>query len=130
MHELSIAQKIIETIEAEAQKNNIAKVTSAKLKIGKMAAFQKEQLEFCLNTYEKNESLKDMRFEINEIPVELSCRRCGMRFRDERFNDHEFAHDIAHAPALYIPPECPSCKSNDVTVISGSEMELTSIEGE
>lgn len=130
MHELSIAQKIIETIETEAQKNNIARVVSAKLKIGKMAAFQREQLEFCLNTYEKNESLKDMRFDIDEIPVELLCRDCGMRFTDERFNDHEFAHDYAHAPGLYIPPRCPSCKSKDVTVVSGSEMELTSIEGE
>jgi hydrogenase nickel incorporation protein HypA/HybF len=124
MHELSIAQKILETIEAEAQKNNIARVTAAKLKIGKMAAFQKEQLEFCLNTYEKNESLKDMHFDIDEIPVELLCQDCG------RFNDHEVAHDYAHAPGLYIPPPCPSCKSKDVIMVSGSEMELTSIEGE
>jgi len=130
MHELSIAQKIIETIEAEAIKNGMAKVRRAKLKIGRMAAFQKEQLEFCLSTYEKNPALEGMTFEITEIPVELVCNSCGKRFVDMRFDDEEFAHDVAHAPALYLPPPCPSCSSEGVSIVGGREMELTSIEGE
>jgi hydrogenase nickel incorporation protein HypA/HybF len=130
MHELSIAQKIIETIEAEAVKNGMAKVRLAKLKIGKMAAFQKEQLEFCLSTYEKNPALEGMTFEITEIPVELSCNTCKMHYIDARFDDEEFAHDIAHAPALYLPPPCPTCASENVSIVAGREMELTSIEGE
>lgn len=130
MHELSIAQRIIEIIEEEAAKNGIAKVALAKLKIGKMAAFQKEQLEFCLSSYEKNETLEDMRFEIEEVPVSISCKTCGKNFIDSRFDDGEFAHHIAHAPALYEAPECPSCKSTDVAVTSGREMELVSIEGD
>ena len=130
MHELSIAQKIIETVEAAAQKSSISRVHLAKLKIGKMAAFGKEQLEFCLNTYEKNPALEGMRFDIDEVPVELACADCGKQYIDERFNDAEFAHDVAHAPALYLPPPCPSCGSETVSVVAGSEMELTSIEGE
>ncbi len=130
MHELSIAQKIIETIEEEANKSGLERVISAKLKIGRMAAFQKEQLEFCLVTYEKTDMLEDMRFEIEEVPVGLKCKACGQEYLDARFDDAEFAHDIAHAPALYIPPPCPSCSSDDVTMVSGNEMTLVSIEGE
>jgi len=130
MHELSIAQKIIETIEAEALKNGMAKVRRAKLKIGKMAAFQKEQLEFCLSTYEKNPILEGITFEITEIPVELTCNVCGRNFTDPRFDDNEFAHDIAHAPALYFAPPCPACASEEISIVAGREMELTSIEGE
>lgn len=130
MHELAIAQKIIETIEQEAEKNGMTKVKKAVLKIGKMAAFQKEQLEFCLKTYEKDEMLEDMIFEIVEVPVELICKSCAQKFVDARFEDDEFAHEIAHAPALYVPPPCPSCSSEDVTMTSGNEMTLMSIEGE
>lgn len=130
MHELSLAQKIIETIEEEANKNGMTKVRSAKLKIGKMAAFQKEQLEFCLKTYEKTNMLEDMIFEIEEVAVELECNSCHQKFVDARFDDDEFAHEVAHAPALYIPPPCPSCASEDISMIKGQEMELTSIEGE
>jgi len=130
MHELALAQKIIETIEAEAEKNGMSKVYSAKLKIGKMAAFQKEQLEFCLKTYEKDGILEDMKFEIEEVPVELTCNACHQKFVDARFDDDEFAHEIAHAPALYIPPPCPVCTSEDIEMTSGNEMMLVSIEGE
>lgn len=130
MHELAIAQRIIEVIEAEAVKNGISKVRLARLKIGKMAAFQKEQLEFCLSSYEKNGALEGMKFEIEEVPVSISCKNCGKIFGDNRFDDEEYAHHIAHAPALYAAPECPACRSANVSVISGSEMELVSIEGE
>ncbi len=130
MHELSIAQKIIEIIESKAKQNNFSKVSNAKLKIGKMAAFQKDQLEFCLNTFQKSEIIKEMNFDICEVPVKLLCNNCGNYFIDDRFNDYEFAHVYAHAPGLYIPLPCPQCKSKNISVISGSEIELTSIEGE
>jgi hydrogenase nickel incorporation protein HypA/HybF len=130
MHELHIAQRIIDTIATEALKNNISKVHTAKLKIGKMAAFDKEQLEFALASSEKNETLEGMKFDVNEIPVELECKDCGHHFIDKRFDEMDFAHQIAHAPALYIPPKCPVCGSEDVALLSGNEMELLTIEGE
>lgn len=130
MHELSIARRIVEVIEDEAEKNGIARVSRAKIKIGKMAASQREQLEFCLSSYEKNAALEGMKFEIEETPVSISCNACGRIFGDGRFDDEEYAHHIAHAPALYIPPGCPACQSQDVSIISGREMELGSIEGE
>ncbi|MFH0800181.1 MAG: hydrogenase maturation nickel metallochaperone HypA [Pseudomonadota bacterium] len=130
MHELSIAQTIIETVAEKAVENGFTKVASAKLRIGKMAAFQREQLEFCLSSYEKAPALEGMSFDIEEVPVELACAPCGKRFADSRFDDCEFAHHIAHAPALYLPPDCPACSSGDVSVVAGREMELSSIEGE
>ncbi len=130
MHELSICQKIIETIENEAVKNGMSKVRSAILRVGKMAAFQKDQLGFCLSTYEKSEMLAGMTFEIEEVPVELECNACHQRYVDARFDDDEFAHSIAHAPGLFIPPPCPVCTSDDVAMIAGDELTLVSIDGE
>lgn len=129
MHELSLAQRIIEIIEEQAIQNRFRRVTSARLKIGRMAAFQKEQLEFCLSTYEKDEALEGMAFEVEEVPVRLTCGPCGHLYTDDRFDDEEFAHEVAHAPALYGPPPCPACGSGEVAIASGRELELVSIEG-
>lgn len=129
MHELAIAQRIIGVIEDEAAKNCITRVTSARLRIGRMAAFQKEQLEFCLASYEKAGTLEGMAFEVEEVPVELVCAACGKRFVDNRFDDEAFAHEVAHAPALYAPPPCPACGAAETEIIAGREMELASIEG-
>lgn len=130
MHEFKIAQKVIEIIETKAKHNAIAKVKVARLRIGRMAAFQKEQLEFCLSSFGKNDALEGVKFEIDEVPVGIQCKVCGHCFTDEHFNDAEFAHTIAHAPGLYSPPPCPSCSSEKGTIISGEEIELISIEGE
>lgn len=130
MHELSVAQRIIEVIEREVARSGINRVCSARLRIGKMAAFQREQLEFCLATYGKGGALEGMTFEIEEVPVRLACRACGHLFPDGRFDDEAFAHEIAHSPLLYAPSPCPSCSSGDVEVSSGRELELVELEGE
>lgn len=130
MHELGIAQRIIEIIEAEAFKNRLSRVRSARLRIGRMAAFRKEPLEFCLASYKKDAALEGMAFDVEEVPVGLACSACGRRSTDSRFDDEEFAHEVAHAPSLYLPSPCPACGAEEVEVISGRELELVSIDGE
>jgi len=127
MHELAISETICKIIEKEARSRGMAKVVSAKLKIGVMNAFQRENLDLCLKDYEKNPLMAGMRFEIETVPVELQCIKCNGQFSDDRFNDHDFAHRIAHAPALYLPPPCPACGSEAGKLVTGNEMELVSI---
>lgn len=128
MHEIAIAETILDIIDKEAKKNNIATVRKARLRIGRMAAFEKTNLEMCLATY-RGGSMAAIDFEIDEMPVSLRCSSCGQQFTDERFEDRSFAHLTAHAPALYQPPPCPGCGHPKAHMVSGQEMELISIEG-
>lgn len=50
-------------------------------------------------------------------------------FHDGRFDDHDFAHDLAHAPLTYLPAPCPKCQSTDSDIIKGRELELIGLEG-
>jgi len=129
MHELAIGETICKTIETEAAKRGMAKISHAKLKIGKMNAFQRENLEVCLKRYATDERLSELKFEIEEIPVQLKCTVCNEEYTDDRFDDYDFAHKVSHAPALYEPPTCPECgaPATKITVISGQELELVSI---
>ena len=130
MHELAIAQKIAIAAEEAAKNNNISRVKLVHLKLGQMAAAHQEQLQFGFDTYAKNERLEGAKLVIEEVKVELHCAECGINYFDERFEDHDFAHAIAHAPFTYQPKICPRCGSANVKVIHGQEMQLTSIEGD
>jgi len=130
MHEIAISETICKIIIREAKIGNIEEVSSARLRIGKMAAFDRKNLDLCLEGHTKDKALAKTKFEIEAVPVALKCNGCKHTYIDYRFDDFDFAHKTAHAPGLYIPPECPSCKKQDAGLISGQEIELVSIEGE
>lgn len=130
MHELSIIQKIIDAADRAARENGISKVKTLRLRLGQMAAANPEQLKFGFATYAKGSALEKADLAIEEIAVVLKCQNCGRSFGDARFDDREFAHTIAHAPAAYFPPPCPACGGSDSAIISGREMELVEILGD
>ena len=130
MHELGIAQKIVAAVENAAKKNNINRVASIRLRLGQMSATHPDQLKFGFDTYAKDSSLVKAKLVIEEVKVELECEKCRVRFGDKRFDDHEFAHTIAHAPVTYDPPKCPKCGTGRAKIIYGQEMELVDIEGD
>ena len=128
MHEIAIAETICKVIEREAGSRGIEKLSKARLKVGVMNAFDKSNLELSLTKYKDDPAMSGIKFEIEEVPVELECDSCKKRFTDGRFKDHEFAHRIAHAPITYLPPPCPSCGAEKSTIVSGEEITLVSIE--
>lgn len=130
MHEINIVRSIVEIIEASAVQMKLGLVHLARLKMGRMTAFQADQVKVYLSCFEKKDILKGMKFEIEEVPVTLSCNICGECYQDDRFDDETFAHEVAHAPAFYLPPQCPACGAKEVKIASGDELELVSIEGE
>lgn len=130
MHELAIVQKIIAAADKAAKENNIDRVSVLRLRLGQMAAAHPDQLNFGFATYAKGSRLEGAKLEIEEVKVELKCPKCGHLFGDARFNDHEFAHTVAHAPMAYTSPNCPKCGANDATVVHGQEMEMINLDGE
>ncbi len=129
MHEMAIGETILKVIDEQAQKNHFTVVRSATLRLGRMNAFERKNLELCLKTY-KEGVFAQTRFDIEAVPVGLECPSCAHQYEDERFDDFDFAHRTAHAPGLYVPPACPKCGTKGATIVSGQEMELVSIEGE
>lgn len=130
MHELSLIKKIIENVEAAAKKANIKNVKTVRMRIGVMAGFNPEQLNFLFKTYEKSASLSETVLEVEDIPVELECPECRHLFVDEQFNDPEFAHAVSHAPLSYAPPSCPKCGANGPQIVHGQELDLVDLEGD
>lgn len=128
MHEMAICETLVSLIESEARAQGIKNVKRARLRVGKMAAFELSALIICLKGMPQRGLLKDTSFEVEEVPVRLKCRLCGETAVDERFEDAGFAHSIAHAPEFYMPLPCPSCGASSSEIVSGREREVASVE--
>jgi Zn finger protein HypA/HybF involved in hydrogenase expression len=129
MHEFDIIDKILKLITDEAGKQGFARIREAHLKVGRMNGLEKVHFDTVLSS-NKEEKLKDMRLDVEEIPVQLFCNGCGNCYTDPRFDDPNFAHTTSHAPDLYIAPPCPECGSPRTRLVYGKELTLVSIDGE
>lgn len=112
MHEMGIAQQLV-TIALDAIPDDIEnpKVEKLNLRIGKLAAVVEHSLSFCLEVITKDTPLEGAELIIDEVPVRLRCESCK----------HEWQTDT---PAF----GCPACKNGQVIMVSGREIEISSIE--
>ncbi len=109
MHELSIATEIVSVVVNNISKYPGAKIRVVKLTIGAYAGIELETLRFCFPLAAQDTAVQDAALEITTLPLRIACRACS------REND-------------VIALICPECKSADVSVIAGRELEVSSIE--
>jgi hydrogenase nickel incorporation protein HypA/HybF len=114
MHELSVAQRIVEIAEEQAAKSGLARVTAIKVRIGGLTTVVPEALNFCFGFATEGTLAAGAELLIEEVPAEAKCSSCGRAFRV--------------TDAFFMV--CPSCSSPDTTLLRGQELDLLSIEGE
>ena len=120
MHELSMAQGIINTVIETAEANDATEVKKVVIEIGRLAMINPEQLLFMLNVLVENTIMEEAKFEILDIPVEIKCPVCefeGVGELDD--NDH-------YAPMV----ECPKCGNVANRILNGQDIIVKSIEVE
>lgn len=113
MHEMSIAINIFEIVSFEAKKNNLKKISKVKLKIGEMANIVPECLESSWNILVEDTLANGSKLEYDYIPVKGKCRECSFDF------------EIKNVVFL-----CPKCKSPDIKVTAGEELDIEYVEGD
>ena len=112
MHEMGIAMQIIEIAVASipADLKN-AKVKKINIKVGKLSAVVPESLHFCFQIAAQDTPLCDAELDIEEIPLKIRCTDCNVEW-------------IAHEPVFL----CRKCNGKSVEMLSGRELDITSIE--
>jgi hydrogenase nickel incorporation protein HypA/HybF len=110
MHEMSIAESIIEIVEKEAGKARVKSVEEVELEIGFLAGIEYESLSFALKVLAPGSILQGTNIVIHKPPGLARCKDC----------DHEFSTDNA----INI---CPECQSYGCNIIRGKELRVSSI---
>ena len=117
MHEMSIAQSILDIVAQELEKNGLKRLIRVKVKHGALTNTVPEALETCFMALTAKTPMEDAIFEIEAIPAKYKCFSCGKEFTTEERG------------RLLIP--CPSCGEDfGHTVLAGKELYIESIEAE
>ena len=113
MHEMSLAESVLQIIEDAASKHGFARVKTLWLEIGQLACVEKESMRFCFGAAMQGSIAEGARLEIVETAGRGQCVQCQLEI------------PIA---ALYEP--CPSCGSYEIRVTGGDEMRVKELEVE
>jgi hydrogenase nickel incorporation protein HypA/HybF len=111
MHELSIAQSIVDIVLQYLPKENGVTVRNVKLRVGEMAGVVPDSLEFCFSAITEGTCLNGAVLQIEHVPLTAHCNNCG---RDGEIE-----------PTLF---RCSSCGGNSLTVLSGRELQVKEID--
>lgn len=111
MHELSVAEEIINIANQYIPTDNSSEVISVKVEIGKLSNILSDSLEFCFDALIGDTQLKGARLIITEMPVTIHCEDCG--------NTTEIDNVLF---------QCTNCESTRVKLLSGNELKVTEIE--
>lgn len=110
MHELGVANEILDVALAEANRHGAKKVTSIRLRVGVLRAIEPENLSFLFEHLARGTAAEGALLDIVEEPVRVECEACG----------------VLEAPS--IPWECPRCKGAGVSVTGGDSLSILSLD--
>jgi hydrogenase nickel incorporation protein HypA/HybF len=111
MHELAIAQRLIETAVALLPSQG-CQVAHLRVQLGALAGVSKDELAFGFEAMSKQTACAGAKLEIEEIPAVVHCPQCGIDFA------------VADSDGLL----CPSCGTPAVLVMQGKELVLASLD--
>ena len=111
MHELSIAQSLLEIIEHEVLPYKGARVTTVTLRIGKLSGIMPDALRFGFEALSRGGIAEGASLIIEELPLRIRCHQCG-------------TESITDNPFLL----CPQCNGTEVEMIAGRELEIKEME--
>ena len=113
MHELSLAESILQLIEDAAVEQQFTQVKTVWLEIGALSGVDPHAMEFCFDVVMKNTLAENARLEILETPGTAWCMKCGKN---------------VGISARYDP--CPECGRFQLEVTGGAEMRVKELEVE
>ena len=111
MHEMSIAQSLVDILKEEMVKNNARVLKSVRLNVGQMSAVVPDSLSFCFEVITKETELEGAELVMEVIPLEGLCKVCKETFE---IKDYAF--------------QCPHCGSKEIETIAGQDLSIVEIE--
>lgn len=111
MHEMALAQDIVQILHSNLKSIDLQTVTIVRLSVGVLMMVERESLQFAYQVLTEKTPLQNSKLEIIEEPLTISCNNCGNRHIVENY---EYT--------------CQNCQSTDYTIIAGREMYVKEVE--
>lgn len=111
MHELSIANALIEQVCEHAASSGAVRVAAISIRMGALSGIARA-LYFCFPSASRGTICEEAVLHIDEVPLTVMCTHC----------------EAVKTPAALYNFRCPDCGRPTPKVLTGREMQLVSIE--
>ena len=111
MHEMGVAQNILDIALKAANQEGATKISRINLLAGELRGIVPMQLSFCFSIVAKDSIASGAYLNVEEVPVSGHCNSCSADFKVEEYN--------------YL---CPKCGSTGIQVTGGTELRIKDIE--
>lgn len=111
MHEMSLAEGVLQLIEDAARAQEFSRVTTVWLEIGQLSGVEVEAMKFCFEAVVRDSIAHGARLEIVATPGTGWCMQCSQT-----------------VPMQEVFGECPQCGSHQMQVTGGTEMRVKELE--
>jgi hydrogenase nickel incorporation protein HypA/HybF len=111
MHELSIAQSIVDSARGHAAQHGARRVLRIGVRVGEISGVNADSLEFCFGMTIKDTDLEGASLDLERVGVRYRCDACAGEF-----------------PAADFTVACPGCGSHDTRMVAGDELALSYVE--
>ena len=113
MHEMGIANSVLESVRTEAQRFPGRHICKVGVRIGELAGVNPEAMRFCFEALVRDTDLEPLALDVDYRPRRHECQTCGQSFVPR-------LEDLT----------CPHCGGVDSRFIEGDELELAYLEVE
>ncbi len=111
MHEMSLAESIVQIVEDTARKHGGTHVTSVRLEVGQLAGVEIDALRFCFEAASRESLAADALLVIDQPEGRAWCMPCG-----------------GSVTVGSLADPCPDCGSHQLQVTGGTELRVRDIE--
>ncbi len=111
MHEMGIAQNILEIALDAAKKEGATRITRINMVVGELRGIVPLQLTFCFSIVAQDTMAAGAFLNVEEVPVSGHCNDCQSDFSVEEYQ--------------YL---CPKCSSTNIQITGGTELRVKDIE--
>lgn len=113
MHEMSLAEGVLQIIEDQAQQQDFSRVKTVWLEIGQLSHVSPEAISFCFDAVTKGTVAEGAALEILRPPGQAWCHDC-----------------MAKVEVAALADPCPRCGGHKLQVTDGEEMRVKELEVE
>ncbi len=112
MHELAIAEQIVQVVMTHVESHHIKHVTAVRIQVGEATGVVADSLTFSFEMIASSApELVGAKLLIDTVPYRAVCRHCHKEFQVKHFI-----------------VQCPTCETWEADVISGKEFKVLDME--
>lgn len=110
MHEMSLAENVLQIIEESARAQHFQQVRTVVLEVGKLAAVEPEAMRFCFDVVMRGTLAESAQLQIVETPGLGVCSACGKEV------------EMQEQYGL-----CPNCASPRLGITAGNQIRVINL---